>query len=209
LDAEVTQSTPEWLWLSTGIRALDHAVENLYRPSIPYPVKVLCYGAISDLIKYLPESKNNPQDVAVRQRLQLASWMSLWPMKMEKPVSFGLSHDLSKRMGATYDIPHGVSSCLTLAPVVALQAEVASKEDKEALARGLRYIGKHSTGSVEGDIQRLASEIKQLVNTLGLTTNLTQYKVPKGDIPIIVEKAVGAKTGALYDGVVKIVEGLY
>jgi alcohol dehydrogenase class IV len=26
LDAEVTLSTPVWLWLSTGIRALDHAV---------------------------------------------------------------------------------------------------------------------------------------------------------------------------------------
>ena len=26
LDAELTLATPEWLWLSSGIRALDHAV---------------------------------------------------------------------------------------------------------------------------------------------------------------------------------------
>jgi hypothetical protein len=28
--------------------------------------------------------------------------------------SFGLSHDLSKKLGATYDIPHGVSSVRSL-----------------------------------------------------------------------------------------------
>ena len=30
-DPYLTTATPEALWLSTGIRALDHAVENLYR----------------------------------------------------------------------------------------------------------------------------------------------------------------------------------
>jgi maleylacetate reductase len=29
LDPDVTVHTPEWLWLSTGIRAVDHAVEDL------------------------------------------------------------------------------------------------------------------------------------------------------------------------------------
>jgi alcohol dehydrogenase class IV len=59
-------------------------IENLYRPLVSQPVKFLCYGAIKDLFKYLPESKANPTDVGVRQKLQLASWMSLWPMKQEK-----------------------------------------------------------------------------------------------------------------------------
>lgn len=31
LDAELTLDTPQRLWLSSGIRALDHAVETLYR----------------------------------------------------------------------------------------------------------------------------------------------------------------------------------
>ena len=70
--------------LSTGLRALDHAVENLYRPLVTPPIKALCYQALRDLFENLPKSKANPQDVAVRQKLQLASWMSLWPMKLEK-----------------------------------------------------------------------------------------------------------------------------
>ena len=104
LDAELTLPTPEKLWLSTGIRALDHAVgqlqvtsagedllikensESLYRPLVAYPMKVINYEAISLLFKYLPISKDNPGDIAVRQKLQVAAWMSLWPAKLSKPV---------------------------------------------------------------------------------------------------------------------------
>lgn len=59
-------------------------IETLYRPLVPPPVKHLAYAALADLVKYLPQSKANPQDVDVRQKLQIASWMSLWPLKFEK-----------------------------------------------------------------------------------------------------------------------------
>lgn len=87
------------------MRALDHAVgklipdpppinlsptnpnqtppENLYRAGVPEPMRVMCYSAIADLFRYLPESKANPTDVGVRQKLQIASWKSIWPIKME------------------------------------------------------------------------------------------------------------------------------
>jgi len=104
LDAELTLATPERLWyilntcslanlltaflvicrLSTGIRSLDHTVETLYRPLVSHPVKILCYAAMADLFTYLPKSKADPTSVEIRQRLQVASWMSLWPMKLEK-----------------------------------------------------------------------------------------------------------------------------
>ena len=69
--------------LSTGIRALDHAVEFLYRPFVTPPQKYLCYGAIVDLFKYLPQSKADPNDIHARQKLQVAAWMSLWPARHE------------------------------------------------------------------------------------------------------------------------------
>lgn len=70
--------------LSTGIRALDHAVEQLYRPFVIPPLKHLCYAAIVDLFKYLPQSRADPNDIHVRQKLQVASWMSLWPARLEQ-----------------------------------------------------------------------------------------------------------------------------
>jgi alcohol dehydrogenase class IV len=87
--------------LSTGIRALDHAVgtyyafkkgmifsesiaESLYRPLVSHPVKILCYAAMADLFKYLPISMANPTDIEARQKLLIAAWMSLWPTKFEE-----------------------------------------------------------------------------------------------------------------------------
>ncbi|KAF8161165.1 alcohol dehydrogenase IV [Crassisporium funariophilum] len=209
LDAELTLATPERLWLSTGIRALDHAVENLYRPLVPYPVKVLCYSAIADLFKYLPESKANPTDVNIRQKLQIASWMSLWPMKQEKYSALGLSHALGHKLGARYSIPHGITSCLTLAPTVLLKSEIASEADKEALAAALFYLRHPATGSVDGDVRRLASLINELVKSLGVQTTLSQYNVPKQEFNSIASGALGREDDPQQPKVVKLLEGIH
>lgn len=60
--------------------------------------------------------------------------------------------------------PHGLHlifgvQCITLAPVVAIQTELATPEDKEALSRGLIASGKVSTGSIDGDITAFSTEI--------------------------------------------------
>ncbi|KAF8622727.1 hypothetical protein AX15_006818 [Amanita polypyramis BW_CC] len=209
LDAELTLATPERLWLSTGVRALDHAVENLYRPLVAEPLKVLCYAALADLFKYLPMSKANPRDVSIRQKLQLAALMSLWPAKREKYGSIGLSHSLGHNLGAKYGIPHGITSCLTLSHVVALKADIASQEDKEYLAKALFYLQVQSTGSMEGDVRRLATLIDELVKSLGLKSTLSEHKVPLIDLPNIATRALGLKDDPAYGGVVKFLEDIY
>ncbi|KAF8633424.1 hypothetical protein AX17_004595 [Amanita inopinata Kibby_2008] len=209
LDAELTITTPEWLWLSTGIRALDHAVENLYRPLVVEPLKVLCYAALADLFKYLPLCKANPQDVGIRQKLQIASWMSLWPAKREKYSALGLSHALGHKLGARYGIPHGITSCITLAPTVALKADIASQEDKECLAQALFYLREPPTGSLEGDVRRFASLIDGLVKNLGLESTLSEYKVPQGDITQIAAGALGSEEDPHMGRVVELLEGSY
>ncbi|KAI0256121.1 alcohol dehydrogenase IV [Lactifluus subvellereus] len=208
LDAELSLATPERLWLSTGIRALDHAVETLYRPSIVPPLKVLCYGAIVDLFKYLPRSKADPNDIHVRQKLQIASWMSLWPVRLEKYSALGLSHALGHRLGATYGIPHGITSCLTLAPIVRLKAKVASEEDKQWLAGTLHQLHQSSTGSLEGDVVKLSELIDELVSNLGLKTSLDQYQVPREDLPVIAERALGGRN-EIHGDVVSFLQKLY
>jgi len=203
LDGELTLPTPERLWLSTGIRALDHAVENLYRPEVPYPVKILCYAAIKDLFALLPESKANPTDVQLRQRLQVAAWMSLWPLKLEKYSALGLSHALGHKLGATYSIGHGITSCLTLASVVRYKADVASQEDKATLAEILHYLRVSSTGNVNEDVKKVADQIDLLVQNLGLRTTLKECGVPKEDISLIAGVAKHIPSDAAYEDKVK------
>ncbi|KIY50306.1 Dehydroquinate synthase-like protein [Fistulina hepatica ATCC 64428] len=209
IDAELSVFTPSRLWLSTGMRALDHAVETMYRVGVPVPVKHLGYAAIHDLFSYLPESKANPQAIEVRQKLLVAAWMSLWPMRMNINSPTGLSHTIGYKIGPTYGIPHGITSCLSLAPVVKLQADVASPEDKKWLAGSLFCINEPSTGSVEADIRKFSDCIQKLVLTLGLQTSLSEYEVPKADLTKIAERTLGTSEHPLYPQVVDILESIY
>jgi alcohol dehydrogenase class IV len=70
----------------------------------------MCLSALAQLAQLLPVSKAAPDDLAARQALQLAAWMSLWPLKMEKYAALGLSHALGHKLGARYGIPHGITS---------------------------------------------------------------------------------------------------
>jgi hypothetical protein len=59
---------------------------------------------------------------------------------------------------------------LTLAPVVNLQAEIASQEDKEYLAEALLYLRQPSTGTVDGDVRKLSYMIARQVFSAILPT---------------------------------------
>ncbi|KAJ6510283.1 alcohol dehydrogenase IV [Mycena vitilis] len=200
LDAELTLPTPSRLWLSTGMRALDHSVETLYRPLIAHPVKILCYAAMADLFKYLPISMADPTNVEARQKLLLASWMSFAQLKLRSNSALGMSHALGHKLGAKYGIPHGITSCLTLSPVVELQSRIASNEDKEYLADALFYLREPTTGSIDGDILKLSALIAGLVEQLGLKSTLSEYKVPREDFSAIAQGS---------EDLVELLNGIY
>lgn len=176
------------------MRALDHAVELMYHPlASEIPTKRLCLEAIRDLFTYLPQSKFNPDDAQIRTKLFLACYASLFPFLFSGGV--GLSHSIGHAIGATYAIPHGITSCLSLAPVVRLKA--SDPIEAKQIARIIPYINKQSTGDNSEDAQVVADAIADLVEELGLKTTLTtvsfshslirrktdimQYNVPTGE----------------------------
>lgn len=85
----------------------------------------------------------------------------------------GLSHSLGHSLGATYSIPHGITSCLTLSPVIAFKADTQPEESKQ-IARALPYIGETSTGDVAEDTRKVSDAIARLVESLGHKSTLTQ-----------------------------------
>jgi len=168
LDPESTVFTSEKLWLSTGIRALDHAIEGfLYGGDHPV-TDVTGLEGVRRLMEYLPLSKREPEELEVRLELQLASWLSYFG---PANTPMGLSHGLGRRIGASYDVPHGITSCITLAPSLRLARkrvqDVRWNELSEALG---------------GDPpERVAS----LVEDLGLPGRLGEVGVPEEDLEAI------------------------
>ncbi|QIN82551.1 iron-containing alcohol dehydrogenase [Rubrobacter tropicus] len=165
LDPEATAFTPERLWLSTGIRALDHAVEGfLYGGDHPITDVTGLEGA-RRLMRLLPGSKENPDDLQARAELQVAAWLAYFG-PLNTPM--GLSHELGRRIGATYEVPHGVTSCITLAPSLEVAEETAPAERWGML-----------TEALGGDP---AGRVAALVRGLGLPDRLGDAGVPEGDL---------------------------
>lgn len=183
LDAELTAHTPPWLWASTGIRALDHAVETLYAPG-EHPIQsLLALEAIRELFACLPPSWKQQQAVELRQRCLMAAWMSHFA---PASVQMGLSHRISKAFGAAYGVPHGITSCITLPPTMRHMAAIRP----QPLARLARAL--HVAASQTPDLRAalfVAEAVGDLIDRFDLPTRLRDVGVPRDAISQIAADA--------------------
>jgi len=207
-DASFALHTPERLWLSTGMRAMDHAIELLYHPTATeMPARWICLQAAASLFENLPKYKSDPKDKDVITKLQLAAFASLGFLGTNIKGGLGLSHGLGYALGSPYSIPHGITSCLTLGHVVKLKA--GDPAAAEQVARLLPFLGEARSGNNGKDAEKVGEQVLKLVRDLGLDSDLGNYKVDKDQIPVITKRATGAEEGELYQKVEGLVKGLF
>ena len=160
-DPELTLATPMALWLSTGIRALDHAVEGfLADGSHPFS-DVMALEAIRRLFDSLPRAKAAPDDIGVRSENQLAAWFSF---TLPGASANGLSHVMGKQIGARHEIPHGVTSCLLMPHVM----RYVARGKPERVAR---------LGAATGSVKDAAGDVEALIASLGLPQHIAEYGI--------------------------------
>lgn len=172
-DAELTLKTPMQLWLSTGIRALDHAVEGFLAEGDHPFSDVMALDAIRRLFTTLPRAREAPEDVDVRTENQLAAWFSF---TLPGASASGLSHTMGKQIGARHGIPHGVTSCLLL-PHVIRYLEKTMPERMLLLAQ--------ATGVDPAD------RVEELIAALGLPQHISQYDVGQAALRRAAEELAG------------------
>ena len=129
LDPAVTVRTPQWLWLSSGIRALDHAIETVCAPAADARSWLEAVPAISLLARALPRTYLNPNDLGARLDAQLAVWLSTEHNRFG--ISMGASHGIGHVLGGTCNVPHGYTSCVMLPAV--LRYNESANADRQAL----------------------------------------------------------------------------
>ena len=111
-DPELTLHTPEWLWLSTGIRSVDHCTEAICSINGGHLSTAVASGALRLLAKALPKTKADPSDIDARLQCQIGSWQAIQTLMMG--VHYGGSHAIGHVQGGTANIPHGYTSCINL-----------------------------------------------------------------------------------------------
>jgi maleylacetate reductase len=123
-DPKLTLATPDWLWVTTGMRALDHAIECAYAIRHQPISDALASKSIALLSEHLPASIRTEGDerLAHRGHCQMAAWFSIYGAMNTR---FGLSHLLGHQIGPRWNVPHGVTSCITLPSSMRFMAGIA------------------------------------------------------------------------------------
>jgi maleylacetate reductase len=158
LDPAITIHTPEWLFLSTGIRAVDHCVEGLCsREAHPYADAQAVKG-LAMLASGLPRVKADKNDLDARLDCQIGTWLSTGPLAAGVPM--GASHGIGYVLGSAYGVPHGYTSCVMLPSVMRWNKQ--DNADRQALvAAAMGQSGKDA-----GDV------LDQFIRDLGMPRSL-------------------------------------
>ncbi|KAM5347990.1 hypothetical protein ACJ41O_007814 [Fusarium nematophilum] len=197
-DASFARHTPERLWLSTGMRAVDHAVETMYHPNASeMPWKALASWALATLAEELPrasETTGSEDAEDVITKLQLAAFASSGFRGSNFRGGMGLSHALGHALGSPYGIPHGETSCLTLAPVLRHKAET-DEVAAQQIARLLPAMGGCRDGrGARAEALEVAQRVEDLIRELGLLQpSLSARGVDRDEAIVIAGRASGGE----------------
>jgi alcohol dehydrogenase class IV len=205
-DSKFLLETPPHLVTSTGLRALDHAMESMYHPEASELTRLMALQAAAKLFTYLPLYNKDSKNEAVITQLLLGAYSSLGFLgKVE--TGLGLSHALGYALGSPYGIPHGITSCITLSAVVRWKA-TSDDNAAQQIARMAPFVGATRTGDNLEDAKAVADAIQKLVADLGLTTKLGDKGVGEDQIPVIVKRASGKESGQDFERLSGLVRSL-
>ena len=177
LDPAITVHTPEWLFLSTGIRAVDHCVEGLCSAECHPYAEAQAVKGLSLLAQGLRRVKADPSDLEARMDCQLGTWLSMGPLSSGVPM--GASHGIGYVLGAVYDVPHGYTSCVMLPFVMRWNYE-ANAERQALVAAAMGHPGEDA-----------ADVLDDFIRGLGLPRSLREVRVGPEHFERISEQAMG------------------
>ncbi len=152
LDPAITVHTPEWLWMSTGVRSLDHAMETLGSFLSNDFADGMADSALRLLSEGLARVKSNPADLDGRLKCQIGAWQSMIPVIGGIPM--GASHAIGHVLGGTCGVPHGYTSCVMAPYVLAWNAAVNGERQKR-IAAGLGKAGASAADAADKFIRSL------------------------------------------------------
>jgi maleylacetate reductase len=175
LDPRITLHTPERLWLSTGVRALDHAVEALCSVNAQPLIDATSVRALQLLGRSLTRYASAPDDLDARLDGQMGAWLAATSIRR---TEYGASHGLGHALGADAGVPHGITSCVLLPTVMRYNAEVCATQMAEIAAA----LGEPTRSA--------ADQVEAMIARLGLPTRLSQLGIGHERLAVIAQKGM-------------------
>jgi hypothetical protein len=185
IDPVLVRETPRALLLSSAIKGIDHAVEGMRNVGKDHPHALLAASGVDRFFRVLekwPEQVDTPTALAEGLvamddllQLQLAAWQCYF---FPASVIYGLSHRIGHILGGTFGLPHSMTSCITLAPVI--RACAGMYGDKlQIFSPGRR--------SSLAAAHHLADRISSAVAALGLPRRIGDFGMRKEQLMQVAE----------------------
>ncbi|MBC8239437.1 MAG: iron-containing alcohol dehydrogenase [Alphaproteobacteria bacterium] len=176
LDPAATVYTPEWLWLSTGIRAVDHAVETYCSLDANDYTDGAALQALRLLSAGLPRVKADPSDLEARLQCLMGAWISM--TGIVTGTRLGASHAIGHILGGTANVPHGYTSCVMLPYVLNYNAAINSNR-QAAIAQAVGQPG-----------QSAGDALDKLISGLGMPRSLREVEITEEQLPLLAKNCM-------------------
>jgi len=176
LDPAITLATPLPLFLSTGMKAIDHAAERLASLTVEPLTEAISIRALRLLSRALPSVLAEPADLEARFDCQMG--MAIAMAGPAAGVGVGASHAIGHVLGAHSGVAHGHTSCVLLPSVMRWNRganEARQKTISEAMGRS----------DVDAE-----TALSDLVERLKLPQRLRDVGVRREDFTAIAEKVL-------------------
>ena len=189
IDANFVDNLPKGLTAAGGIDALVHSIEAYVSCMATNYTNSLALEAIKQIFRYLPRSyKEGASDPIAREKMHNAATIA----GMAFANAFlGLCHSMAHKLGAMYNIPHGIANALLLCQVIRYNATDCPKkqavfpqykapEAKKRYAQiaHVLYLGNEKSSEDEL-IELLLKAIVDLKKAIGIPASIREYGIDK------------------------------
>ena len=190
-DPKLTTTAPEWVWLSTGVRAVDHCVETLCR--LQHEDVEADEAALKGFRLIVPSLLITKKDSANEEaRKNAMVGVNYAMLALKKRIMPGASHGIGHQLGPL-GVGHGETSCVLLPSVMKWNKKVnGAKQDilkgviwqEAAIAEVLRKRGLNKESSDVGDA------LDAIFRELGMPRLLKEVKVGRDKFGVLAENSL-------------------
>ncbi|HQL87486.1 MAG TPA: iron-containing alcohol dehydrogenase [Lentisphaeria bacterium] len=173
VDPDFTLSLPPSITADTGMDALTQAIESYVSSGANAMTQALAAEAVALLLRYLPQAWQHGEDVHARSKTAEGSMLSALAFSQS---GLGAVHGLAHPIGHRFNIPHGRTCAILLAPVMAWNLPAVEADfNRLAAAAGL------------ADARELLKAVRALCETMTIPTDFSAWGMTTDDHDYIIK----------------------
>lgn len=189
-DPELCLTTPDLLWLSSGIRAVDHCVETLCSLVSNDEGDAEAEDGLQKLISGLIRCKDDTQDLEARHLCQLGVVEAMAAVSSGVPL--GASHGIGHQLGPL-GVGHGETSCILLPAVCKFNAAHGANNARQEACKRIILKDEHVKQILQGEKMSqpdLANLLSAIIKYLGLPRSLQDVGISRDKLQLLAENSL-------------------